>query len=87
MVHGCQMLAVEMNGSLMEQPFGIVAANCGVRPSDEIWYLKGGLSPFVLRRTEVSGYYRLITPCFINRKATMDLFHTPPEIFESVTLV
>jgi hypothetical protein len=45
-IHDCQMFAPKRYKNI-----GIVAGNCNVQVGDEIWFLTGGLSPFVLEET------------------------------------
>jgi hypothetical protein len=57
LLHGCQMFATET------YCIGIVAGSCNARIGDNIYFLSGGLTPFILRRW--LDKYRLISPCFL----------------------
>lgn len=59
-LHGCQMFVTSK-----ENLCGIVAVNCQVLPGDEVAFLTGGLTPFVLRRISVTKH-RLMTPCYLD---------------------
>jgi len=56
-VHGCQLFISS------KEKLGLVTGSCHAQLGDEIWVLKGGITPFVLRQS--SQGYRLISPCFM----------------------
>ena len=58
LVHGCQLFVIGNGNSHV----GVVAGNCSPQLGDELWILRGGLTPFILRKN-VDGH-RLISPCF-----------------------
>ena len=58
LLHVCQMF-VTARGTT-----GVVAGNCFAQNGDQIYFLWGGMSPFILRR--VSDGYRLVSPCYLH---------------------
>lgn len=62
LLHGCQMFVTERGNT------GVVAGNCNARINDQIYFLSGGMTPFILRRE--SDKHRLISPCFLNEHMT-----------------
>lgn len=63
-VHRSQMFMTE------SESIGMVAANCNVRESDEVWFLTGGLTPFVMRREFAK--HRLLSPCYLAEHMASD---------------
>jgi hypothetical protein len=66
-VHNCQMFKMVGKNYYSFQASGIVAGNCGAKIGDELWRLRGGLTPFILRRlsTAPNAEHRLISPCYV----------------------
>jgi len=62
-IHGSQMFITTQSGE-----FGAVAGNCQTQVGDELWILKGGLTPFMLRRTDHG--HRVISPCYLSGHMT-----------------
>jgi hypothetical protein len=56
-IHGCQPF-VAKTGKIE-----ILAGNCLARAGDKVWFLRGALTPFILRR----GFHghRVISPCYV----------------------
>lgn len=44
--------------------FGVISSFCHVREDDEVFILRGGKTPFVLRQNS-DGSYRLLGPCYV----------------------
>lgn len=65
-VHNCRMFSTI--NFFRARNIGIVAGNCGVETGDELWYLRAGSTPFILRRLSAApdAEHRLITPCYLS---------------------
>ena len=86
-IHGCQMFVTE---SVTLAEVGIVAGNCQVQKGDELWFLTGGTTPFILRK--VPRGHCVIGPCFTSKVMygglhRDDLLATYKESMTQVTLI
>jgi hypothetical protein len=60
LVHRSQLFFTSQLSSTSDIDFGSVLEAYHTNIGDELWLLRGGLSPFIMRRT-----HRLIGPCFL----------------------
>lgn len=92
MVHDCQMLVLEGDRIVEKENIGVVGSDCHVRVGDEIFLLKGGSTPFVLRTRDDEKSYKLMGPCYLsqymgNNEDMADLGDRIPPLLKSKIVV